>query len=238
MLVFPNGKLISTSKRQIRIWNCRMKYKCVKVLKMAKYDSFNKLLYLNNGCLAVSACRNGYPRILILNCKNQYRLERVLRASHLYTGWVTAFVNMSDGKFASSYSDKTIRLWDINDNYKCCKTLTGDTYISALEYVSNYNLLLVADGKTIKVWDTSFDLYQLVKIIQVNDHEITCLLLLSNGYFAAGSYQKIQIFDLVNYECINTLKGHDNNVISLILMKDKRMISVASLQHIVGIWSY
>jgi WD40 repeat protein len=84
MLTLPDGKLISTSERQIRIWNCRMKFKCVKVLKKAKYDSFNKLLYLNNGCLAVSASRNEYPRILILDCKNQYRLERLLRVSHLY----------------------------------------------------------------------------------------------------------------------------------------------------------
>jgi WD40 repeat protein len=110
------------------------------------------------------------------------------------------------------------------------------TLIYALEYVGKYNLLLVADWKTIKVWDTSFDQYQLIKIIRAGDHGITCLSLLSNGYFAVCSFKKIQIFDLVNYECINTLKGHDNNVISLILMKDKRIY--VGLQYSAWIWSY
>lgn len=64
----------------------------------------------------------------------------------------------SSGKYlVSSSSDLSIRLWDINNEYQCCKTLVGHEHnISYVEFILKDDYLLSCSrDKTIRLWEIS-----------------------------------------------------------------------------------
>ena len=68
---------------------------------------------------------------------------------------------LSDGRLASCSQDKTIKIYNINNNYHCDITLEGHTngvnYISELD---NNKLISCSDDRSIKIWSISQSSYQ------------------------------------------------------------------------------
>jgi WD40 repeat protein len=57
--------------------------------------------------------------------------------------------------------------------------------------------------------------------------DISCFLLLPNGYFATGSFDgSCKIWNINNFECVNSIKGVGKCLMSLIFLKDYRIMSV------------
>ena len=74
---------------------------------------------------------------------------------------VYSLLLLSDGRLASCSYDKTIKIYDINNNYHCDITLEGHThgviYISQLD---NNKLISCSGDKTIKIWSITQSSYQ------------------------------------------------------------------------------
>jgi WD40 repeat protein len=127
-----------------------------------------------------------------------------------------------DDKFAYA----AIKIRNAQD-YEHFKTLEGHTkWVDVLLFVKKYNLMLSGSQDTIRVWCTIS--YQCCRII---DHPtgVDSLLLLPNGYFASGlsSESVIEIWNISNYECINTIECQSDWVTSLVLTEDMRLISAS-----------
>jgi E3 ubiquitin-protein ligase TRAF7 len=86
-----------------------------------------------------------------------------------------------------------IKIWDINDDYKCIKTLDGHNgLILALCALSKKNILISTSiDKTIKTWDMIN--YVCLKTIETNCDSMRYLLSLPGGYFASGYDKRIKI---------------------------------------------
>jgi WD40 repeat protein len=99
------------------------------------------------------------------------------------------------------------------------------------------NLLYSGAGDgTIKVWDCIGS--ECINTINAHGVSVTCLIILSNGYFASGSYDnKIKIWDR-NYGCINSFYGGKIYITSLLFLKDYRIASSSSQEYSIKIFSY
>jgi platelet-activating factor acetylhydrolase IB subunit alpha len=197
---------------------------------------FLRLLLLLNGKLASSAYYQYEPCIIIID----YTIGNgnIVKVLTEHTDSIYCFVNLSSELFASGSHDKTIKIWDTNNNYNCLRTLVGHLdWVSALLYVNKEDYLISgSDDKTIKVWDIR-DNYYCIKTIQAHKHWVTSLTLLPNGYFASGSKDSnIKIWNLKGFKCINVLQGEPDIVTSLLLMEDK--IISAYYHGWMMIWEY
>jgi WD40 repeat protein len=233
--VLPDGNIIGcTNDCKIKIWKLGEIIHCVKTILIKNYEYLNYLLLLPDGNIACTAEYNFRDSscILILDPNRDYKCIRVLNKTYTSEKCLTLLTN----SFASS-CDMVINIWDIYNDYKCIKKLSGHThYIDCLLFIDRYNLLISGsrDGK-IKIWDILG--YVCVENINADASGVTCLLKLNGGYFASGFADKIlKIWSINGNNPINVLQGHNRKVTSLILLKDKRIASTDDKQII--LWDY
>jgi WD40 repeat protein len=237
VLVLDDGKLASCSSEQIKIWDIKDNFKCIKTISLTGYDAFNKILKLNNGNIICPAYDGDMLYFLIVNYNNDYSCTNICTNNR--TNWIISLESLTDDKFFASGSDTNnlINIWDVDDEYKCIKTLnnhTGGVY--ALLFDKKDLLISGSFDNTIKVFSVSKD-YQCVKDIKVND-QVVCLLLLPGGYFASGLWNgEVKIWDFSSFSCVNVLKGHDEGITSLTLLGDNRIAS-SSFDRTIIIWDY
>jgi WD40 repeat protein len=232
--LLPDGNIIGcTDDRKIKIWELGEIIRCVKTMYINNYGymDLQYLLLLPNGNIACTADYNDGdgPCILILDPYMDCKCVRVLNGASASEECLTLLTN----SFAST-SDMVINIWDINNDYKCIKKLSGHThYIDCLLYIDRYNLLISGsrDGG-IKVWDIIF--YVCVKSLNAHIKGVTCLLKLNGGHFATGSSDNIiKIWSINGNNPINVLQGHNRRVTSLVLLKNKKIVSTDDKQIII-----
>jgi WD40 repeat protein len=217
---------------QIKIYNTK-DFNCTDVISFNKLIDYDNLLLLSDGNLACTArktIKTYISYILILNGHNKYNKINTLSVD----GRGLSLINLSEGRFAyacefdikifakTSFSLLGVKL-SYFDKFKKVKVLDNqDVY--ALAYSERYNIMISGslDG-TITAWDMGN--YQKIKTINDSD-KVLSLLMLPNGYFASGLMNgSIKLFSMTGYKCINILKSQTSQVTSLLLLKDKRIIS-------------
>jgi WD40 repeat protein len=133
-------------------------------------------------------------------------------------------VNLSGNKFASASYENCIKLWDVDNDYKFLKRLSGHTEsVSALCFSAKDNMLLSASfDKTIRFWDA--ETYECLKLLKTYYNANSQILLLPTGYFVIGTFysqpfrnDSFAIYDMNNYKCVNTLEGHKEMVTCFLL---------------------
>jgi WD40 repeat protein len=171
--------------------------------------------------------------IAIINPQQDFNLEKVLSG---HTGDITDKVNLYDSLFASS-AGKSVRIWD-TETYLCKKTLEyHNSNVWRLLYINKDKLLIIGLDKVLQVRDiNNLDACcPCVKTINVY-YYMGSLLLLPFGYFAFGCARGIEIWNLKDFEKVNSLQGHKNYICSILISSDDRIISASS--NTIMIWSY
>jgi WD40 repeat protein len=220
--VLPNGIIISfsTINCYIKVWKNYSDFEINKYVYIEECESYNSVLLLSNGNLALAGKQNQIACVSILDCECDYKLVKSLL--YLRYHYFFSLVNLSYGKFAAGSSNGLIRIWD--GEYKCLQTFGAHkSIIRSLIYYDKSNLLVSGScDTTIKLWD--LNKYQCIKTIE-NTNQVLCLLKLPFGLFASNTYNGVKIWDVSSYKCINTIKGFDNaEVTCLSLFKDNRII--------------
>jgi WD40 repeat protein len=232
VLVLPDGIIASFSRDdKIKLWNIKDDYKCLKTTNLRGYTWIYSVTCLANGNLACSAFNQYEFCLLILDHTNDFNCIKVIKE---HTNWVSTIINLSGGLFATGSHDKTIRIWDMNDCYKCIRTIINNQEVETLLYVNKCNLLLSARDNIIKLWSIEND-YQCIRSLETDLKNIFFLLSLPNGFFAVNSLNKLSIWNLINLECINSVECEDGFE-SVLLLKDCRFASIHKLK--LSIWEY
>jgi WD40 repeat protein len=233
IVVLPDGNIASCTLSDIKIWDAKNDFKCIKKFYLKGYSFLFCLILLANGNMACATETNDNYYILII-AKNNYKCVKEFGKN---SSLISCLTNLPFNKLASGGRDKTISIWDINDDYKCVGALGGHNgLIQALCAIPQKNILLsTSTDKTIKVWDIIN--YVCLRTIETNCDVMRCLLSLPGGYFASGYYSRIKIWDLGNFECLNTLESDFAHMTSLLLMDDGRLISSTADGKII-IWYY
>jgi WD40 repeat protein len=209
-------------------------YNETRIITYDDYSFFHKLIPLPNGLVACIAKKgNGMSNVnsvFIFNINNDIPI-------HLYTGqrYMSDLVTLSNCRIACA-SSEAITVWDLKGKYECIKSIPCKA--SSLLFMEKKNYIIAGSLCNIFIWDAS-DNFELVKIIrQFFTSEITCLLLLTDDYFASGSSERcINFWDVNSYRCINTLEGYIGVISSLLLFKRCCLISF-SQDNTLRLWDY
>jgi WD40 repeat protein len=205
--ILPNGNIATNSDFYIKIRNIKEDFNCTKIIKLERCDSYIRLFMLSNDIVACFCSdKDELDWLLILDMNKEF----------------DCIPKISEEGFGN---DSRIKIRNVLD-YEHFKTLEDHTkWVSALLFVKKYNIMLSGSLDTIRAWCTIS--YQCCRIIDLSIG-VESLLLLPNGCFASGSSEGvIQIWDISNYECYNSIESQSNWISSLILTEDKRIISVS-----------
>jgi WD40 repeat protein len=126
----------------------------------------------------------------------------------------------NDEKIISS-DDKTIRLWDLNSEY-CLKVIDDHLdEISCIEIISDEIIISGSYNGLIKVWNIVNG--QCMKTL--SNHNICCILKLSNNEIACNSGKSIKIWNISNGDCLKTINVHRQGVTQLERLSKDTIIS-------------
>lgn len=162
-------------------------------------------------------------------------LTKPLRKFKGHASPITNIVAIDSGRFLSSSWDKTIRLWDANNETCICVFRGHGDWVHAIAVIDGIYFLSGSDDRTIKLWNMNrgdcirtFSGHEsFVKSISVTD----CKKL-----FLSGSRDKtIKIWDIRSGECIMTFRGHTDTVSSVASLNVRRFAS-GSLDSAIKIW--
>jgi WD40 repeat protein len=134
---------------------------------------------------------------------------------------VTSLLCLNDNNIASGSYDKTIRLWDYKDNYKCLKVLEGHKGgIYSLVQLLNGDIASGSLDDSIKIWDYRHD-YTCLHTIQVDDVPIR-LQILPEGHLVSAA-SSIRVWDAGN--CYKLMKEiEDEYLLNILVSKNGDII--------------
>jgi WD40 repeat protein len=194
---------------------------------LAGYLALFYLNTLSNGCLVYAARDNSNYYILIIDCNNEFQCVKRIEDCD---SWTYSAVNLRGGLFATAHKKDDIKIYSIEDDYKCIRTLVGQSIkVSSLVYVNERNLLLSAskDG-TINAWDMAE--YKLIRRIGNSNYMISNLMLLPFDFVAVLSAQSIKIMsfkDDYDFKCINVVEYDNITFDCILLLNDCGIVLVA-----------
>ena len=143
-----------------------------------------------------------------------------------------------DGRLASCSDDKTIKIYDMKNNYHCDLTIIGHSDIVMDICQSNGHLISCSGDQSIKIWNIFTNSYNCEYTIEdAHNNGIIRVIPLTNQRLASYSSEKeIKIWN-GNYPYIALKVIYDNNYIHSILQLRHKEILLCGSFSILSIWN-
>ena len=133
--------------------------------------------------------------------------------------------------------EENIIIWDWKNLRSLFSFRPHGNFVKCLLELKNGYLLTGSEDNTIGIWEKN-DLEQYNNIVYLQEHKlpVRALCQINEKYFASGSFDKtIKIWDFEKKECVQTLEGHQDNIICIIKIKNNMLISCSN-DRTIKIW--
>jgi WD40 repeat protein len=208
LLEFEKNKLLcGTSDNVINLWDLNaISDKCV-CSYIGHTLWINCLVKINNNYFA-SASNDTKIKIW------DYYNRKCIKTLDGHVDCILSLIILQNNNYLCSGSaDLSIRIWDWENN-NCISILKGhEKWVKCILELHNGIIVSGSDDKTIKLWKD----YELFKTIEDHTNSVRTFCQINNNYFASGSFDcTIKIWDINTWACVQTLIGHDSNIICVI----------------------
>ena len=129
---------------------------------------------------------------------------------------ILSLILLKNKNLCSGSADLTIRIWDWGLG-ECISILKGHTrWVKCVLELDNGVLVTGSDDKTIKLWKNEINF----KTLEEHAHSVRTFCQINERLFASGSFDyTIKIWEIDTWKCVQTLYGHELNIICLISLK-------------------
>lgn len=129
---------------------------------------------------------------------------------------ILSLILLKNKNLCSGSADLTIRIWDWGLG-ECISILKGHTrWVKCVLELDNGVLVTGSDDKTIKLWKNEINF----KTLEEHAHSVRTFCQINERLFASGSFDyTIKIWEIDSWKCVQTLYGHELNIICLISLK-------------------
>ena len=151
---------------------------------------------------------------------------------------IVSLIELSSGQLASGSYDETIRIW--NSTYEKVDIIieVKSRILCLLEFEKN-KILCGTNDNIINLYEINSLNYEFIYSFIGHTLWVNCLTKINNNYFASASNDtKIKIWDFYNKKCIKTLEGHEDCILSIILLKKNNLLCSGAADLTIRIWEW
>ena len=155
-----------------------------------------------------------------------------------HTEKIVSLIELSSGQLASGSYDETIRIW--NSTYEKVDIIieVKSRILCLLEFEKN-KILCGTNDNIINLYEINSLNYEFIYSFIGHTLWVNCLTKINNTYFASASNDtKIKIWDFYNKKCIKTLEGHEDCILSIILLKKNNLLCSGAADLTIRIWEW
>ena len=130
---------------------------------------------------------------------------------------ILSLIMLKNNYLCSGSADLTIRIWDWED-CSCISILKGhEKWVKCLLELENQIIVSGSDDKTIKLWKNNIN----IETLEGHTNSIRSICQINEKLFASGSFDcTIKIWEINSWKCVQTLYGHESNIICLISLNE------------------
>lgn len=233
LLQLKDGKLVSGSRGNIRIWDlnyytCENQNKQQRSILVQKLTNFslniNSIIQLRDGRLVTC-----FDTIVLWNLTTNCQIKTL--TGHRFS--IRCLIELTDGRLASCSVDQTIKLWNITTN-ECVATLKGKSSFQSIVQLSDGRLVSYCN-QMIHFWNITT--YQCVTSLKNYNTSYFCLIQLVDGRLTYSAMDNtINLCDPIIHNKVAILVGHTKAINCLVQLIDGRLAS-GSEDYTLKIWN-
>ena len=126
---------------------------------------------------------------------------------------VLSLILLKNKNLCSGSADNTVKIWDWKDEVYLSTLKGHEKWVKSVYELDNEIILSGSDDATIKVWEHFIN----IKTLKNHTHPVRTFCQINYNYFASGSFDcTIKIWEINSWICIQTLVGHNANIINII----------------------
>ena len=209
LLEFEKNKILSgTGDNSINLWDLENPEQ--KIFSFKGHELWvNALVKCDSNCFA-SASNDSKIKIW------DYFKRECVSTLKGHVDCILSLILLKNKNLCSGSADLTIRIWDWGLG-ECISILKGHTrWVKCVLELDNDILVTGSDDKTIKLWKNEINF----KTLEEHAHSVRTFCQINKSYFASGSFDyTIKIWEIDSWKCVQTLYGHELNIICLISLK-------------------
>ena len=155
-----------------------------------------------------------------------------------HTEKIVSLIELSSGQIVTGSYDNTIRIWNVNYDKEDIIIEEKSRILCLLEFEKN-NLLCGTSENLINLYNINSSNYEFIYSFIGHTLWVNCLVKINRNYFASASNDtKIKIWDFYNKKCIKTLEGHDDCILSLIILQKNNYLCSGAADLHIRIWDW
>ena len=218
---------IASQDKSVSLWSVKNWNRISSFSVNGRVTSLN---FLKDSLLLILGFENG--KIKIYNSKNR----KLIKIFHIHNKMITSIGSSPQGKlFASSSADKSVRIWNINQEIKTFKG--HNNWVYKVSFSKNGRFLASAStDRTIKIWNS-----QTGKTLQtlrghssaVNNLEWA----VNRKNLISVGHRKIYFWNINTGRIIKKIQGHRSYIRALAMNNKKNIFSTGS-QAEIKIWNF
>lgn len=224
------------------------------------YNYYIKTNFLNLLCLNIYQCNDENNPDVVIAYFNNYRLLNsspfcytdinqneggklitISRSITQHNDAVNCLLILKDGRLASCSSDRTIKIFDITNDYHCDISIYAhNSIVSYISQLQNSKLVSCSYDSTIKIWNISkTECICEYTFQKAHNHWIYQVISLTKNRIASSSQDKtIKIWNSVPpYKIIHTLKGMGGNNKTIKQVYEKEKLLSDSIENGLVVWN-
>ena len=155
-----------------------------------------------------------------------------------HTEKIVSLIELNSGRLVTGSYDNTIRVWDSNYENEDITIKEKSRVLCLLEFEKNKILCGTSDN-LINLYEINSLNYEFIYSFIGHTLWVNCLTKINNNYFASASNDtKIKIWDYFNKKCIKTLEGHEDCILTLIMLKNNKFLCSGAADLTIRIWEW
>jgi len=224
----PDGRSLATGHTNgvIHIWSVESS----EVEKTIPYDYnsyVNSIAFSPNGQIIASGKTGGKIELWdVLSGKSLLTFK-----GHAEDSWVTELAFSPEGKtLVSRASDSSVRLWDVETGQvKFAFILVGSTNESGIAFSPDGSVIAIATSdKLISLWNVNNGQLLFKLFVPTDSIGASKLAFSPDGHtLIASGYSAVWIWDLATKNLLATLENAGNNIASIALTPDGKLLAVS-----------